>query len=129
MAQKVYKGTEKKFAVNLTCPGFDQDTDDFEITVKSGSTGVTFYSNPEKPGNHLFKETVEVPDDSSDSSSDSSDSGEPTTITAWYAIIDTNDLPIGKVKCVAIAHVPDANADGGIRDEIDVQNLFELVEP
>lgn len=120
MAQKVYKGTKKKFAVHLTCPGFDQDTDDFEVEVKSGGTSVQFFSNPTIQGNHLFKETVEVPSEGSD---------EPTNVTVWYAIVDTGTLAVGKVKCIATAHVPDANATGGIRDEIDVQNLFELVEP
>lgn len=126
---KVIKGTEKTFAVNLECPGFDQFTDDFEIAVISGKTELKFYSNPEIPGDHLFLEDVVIPDDSSDSSSDSdsSDSGE-TTIQQWFCIVDTTNLPLGKVMVKATAHVPDANADGGIRDEITVEKLFDLVD-
>jgi len=130
MAQKVFKGTEKKFAIDLTCPGFDQDIDDFEIEVKCGNVSIKYYSNPEHPGNHLFKETTVVPDDSSDfDSSDSDSSSSGTTIETWYCIVDTAELPVGKAKVIATAHVPDANAQGGIRDEIDVQNLFDVIEP
>lgn len=120
---KVFKGSEKKFAVELTCPGFDQNTNDFEVIMKSGNTEVHFYSNPNQGSPNLFTEEVEVPAEE--------EGGEPTNVTTWYGIVDTTLLAVGKVRAIGIAHVPDTEADvDAIRNEIDVQqNVFEIVEP
>lgn len=59
-----YKGDEIKFAVKLEASGFDMDTDDFDIEVKSSNTSVKGYKNPPAgtttPSLVIFKETRKV---------------------------------------------------------------------
>ena len=108
-----YKGDEIKFAINLEAPGFDMDTDDFEIEVKSGNTSVKGYKTPPAgtttPALVIFKETQE---------------GEATS--QWYAIADTATLATGTMRVIATAYIVDANANDGIRKNIAVQPLGQL---
>ena len=43
-----YKGEEIKFAINIDAPGFDMDTDDFEIEVASPRNSVKGYKDASK---------------------------------------------------------------------------------
>lgn len=128
MAQ-IIKGTEKKFSIELTAPGFSMDDDDFEIEVKTPSESLKGYKNPPAgaPTDVLvFKETAEVAGEGSDSSSSSSG----TETGTWYAIVNTGAFTkTGEMTVVATAHIPDANANDGIRDEIVKAPLGTLVNP
>lgn len=95
-----YRGTELKFKVELTAAGFSMASDDFEIEVKSGRSTISMAK----------EDLIEK-------------SGE------YYAVIDTSDLPAGTLKLVATAHVPDTDADDGVRNEVAVANLCKIVNP
>lgn len=95
-----YRGTELKFKVTVTATGFSMANDDFKVEVKSGRSSIT-----------LEKEDL------------IEKSGE------YYAVIDTNELPAGTLKLVATAYVPDSDADDGIRNEVAVTNLCQIVNP
>lgn len=119
--ENYYVGSEIKFAINLTQAGFDMDNDDFDIEVRH-ATGSVKASKGETQGPLvIFKET----DGSSSDSSDSSDSSSVDEGT-WFAIVDTTGFTAGNIKVVATAYVVDANAPGGVRTEIDVQQLCTL---
>lgn len=111
-----YKGDEIKFAINLEAPGFDMNTDDFDIEVKSGNTSVKGYKTPPAgtttPALVIFKETQE------------GEGGEATS--QWYAIADTATLATGTMRVIATAYIVDANANDGIRKNIAVQSLGQL---
>jgi hypothetical protein len=96
----IYKGTELKFKVELTANGFSMAENDFEVEVKSGKTSVT-----------LAKEDLIV------------NSGD------YYGIVPTDTLAPGEVKLVATAHIPDSDADDGVRNEVAVTSLCTLVKP
>lgn len=115
--QPFYKGDEIKFAISLEAPGFSMDDDDFDIEVKSGSTSVKGYKGETSQDLVIFKET--------DSSSSSSEEESGT----WYAIVDTKNLAVGKMRVIATAHIQDANANDGVRDSIAVSSLGQLMEP
>lgn len=101
-----FKGDEIKFAITLEAEGFSMDTDDFDIEVKSGNTSIKGYQGVQKEessGIVIFKEG-----------------------DAWYAIADTAGLATGTMRVIATAHIPDANANDGIRKNIAVQPLGQL---
>ncbi|MBO4499204.1 MAG: hypothetical protein J5732_02995 [Bacteroidaceae bacterium] len=114
----IYKGTEVKFGIDLTAPGFNMDTDDFEISIVSGHTTIKgIKGNPDAASKiRIFSE-----------SSDSSSSGESGT--NWYAIAETDTLDTGHLKVIAKAHIPDANAADGVRTEVAVAELGILSNP
>ena len=119
----IYKGTEVKFGINLAAPGFDMDTDDFEISIVSAATSISgAKGNPDSSSKiRIFSE----PSDSSGESSDSSgESG-----SNWYAIAETDTLKTGVLKVIAKAYIPDANAADGIRTEVAVAELGILANP
>ncbi len=95
----IYKGTELKFKVELTATGFSMADNNFEIEVKSGKTSVV-----------LAKEDLVV------------NQGE------YFGIVDTSELAPGEVKLIATAHIPDSDADDGMRNEVAVVNLCTLAK-
>lgn len=121
MAQ-IFKGTELKFAINLTAPGFSMDTMDFEIEVASPFESVKGYKNRSQGAETdvvIFKEENSV--------SDSSSSGETGT---WYAIVNTGAFTkTGDLRVIATAYIVDPNADGGIRTDIAKAALGTLANP
>lgn len=124
-----YKGDEIKFAINIEAPGFDMETDDFDIEVKSGNKSVKGYKDATKTEDTavvIFKETTTVQPDTEDSNDDSQ---EPVTVNTWYAIVNTAELPVGQMRVIATAYIVDANADDGVRKSIAVAQLDRLVEP
>ena len=117
-----YKGDEIKFAITLEAPGFDMDTDDFDLEVKTGSTSVKGYKNEQggtsSPRLLIFKETPEPVE------------GEEAPAGQWYAIVDTATLTAGtNMKVIATAHIVDVNANDGVRNNIAVRTLGKLIEP
>lgn len=108
----IYQGDEKKFAIELTAPGFDIDTDDFDIEVKSPKSSVKASKGASTEALVIFYETV-TPQE-----------GDP--YKQWFAIVDTTSLSTGELRVVATAHIPDTNANDGIRRESDVQVLGTL---
>ena len=105
----MYQGDEKKFSIELTAPGFDIDTDDFDIDVKSPK--VTLHASKGASTEQLvifFEED------------------ETTHEKTWYAIVDTTTLSAGEISVIATAHVPDTNANDGIRRESAIATLGTL---
>ena len=108
----MYQGDEKKFAIELTAPGFDIDTDDFDIEVKSPKSSVKASKGASTDALRIFYETVTPAE------------GDPYKV--WFGIVDTTTLSTGELTVVATAHIPDANANDGIRRESDVKTLGTL---
>lgn len=131
MAQ-ILRGTEKKFAINLAAPGFSMDDNDFEIEVVVGGESIKGYKTPEEgaPTDVLiFKETTTVTVEGSESS-DSSSSASETEVSTWYMIVNTAAFTkSGDMKAVATAHIPDVNANDGIRNEVTKTALGTLANP
>lgn len=122
-----YKGEEIKFAINLEAQGFDMNTDDFDIEVKSGNTSVKGYKDAEtetSTGVRIFKETESVQPETPEGD----EPQEPITVTTWYAIVDTSTLALADMRVIATAYIVDSNAEDGVRKNIAVQKLGKLVE-
>lgn len=113
MAQ-IIRGTEKKFAIELTAPGFSMDDNDFEIEVSVSTESIKGYKTPPQGAATdvlIFKETA----------------GGTST---WYMIVNTAAFTkLGDMKAVATAHIPDANANDGIRNEVVKTILGTLANP
>ena len=103
----MYQGDEKKFAIELTAPGFNIDNDDFDIEVKSPKVSLKASKGASTEQLVIFSET----------------SGSKKV---WYAIVDTTTLSTGDINVIATAHIPDANANDGIRRESAVAVLGTL---
>lgn len=99
----MYCGDEKKFAIELTAPGFNIDTDDFDLEVSSPKAKVQASKGASTDDLLIFSETVTPAE------------GDPYKV--WYAIVDTTKLIKGQLVVTATAHIPDANASGGVRNE------------
>lgn len=108
----IYQGDEKKFAIELTAPGFNIDTDDFDIEVKSPKVSIKASKGASTEQLIIFYETVTPAE------------GDPYKV--WYGIVDTTTLSAGEISVIATAHVPDANANDGIRRESAVAVLGNL---
>lgn len=122
-----YKNDEIKFAIKLEAPGFAMDTDDFDIEVKSGNTSVKGYKDASKSQDTdvvIFKETETVQPETPEGE----EPADPVTVNTWYAIVDTSKLAFGKMRVIATAYIVDANANDGVRKNIAVQTLGNLVE-
>lgn len=124
--EKIYKGEEKKFAINLTAQGFSMDEDDFEIEVATPKGSVKASKSAPTNDLRIFRDP-ELTDGSSPDSSGGSTEEETGT---WYGIIDTSKLPgTGEIKVIGTAFITDANANDGVRKEIAVTTLGTLANP
>jgi len=126
-----YVGDEIKFALNIEAEGFSMDDDDFDVEVLSSSHGSASASKGDVPNSEsrliIFKESNGTSSDSDSSDSDSSDSSSSENQPGqWFAIVDTTDFQPGRLRVVATAYVPDANANDGVRRMSSVQNLVQL---
>lgn len=122
------KGTKVKFAINIEAQGFSMDTDDFDIEVISTRESVKGYKNPERGASTdlvIYNDITTASSTGEDSASSEAD-GEDI-VSKWYAILDTSKLSVGQLRVVAAAHIPDINADGGIRTELATARLGKLV--
>lgn len=114
MAANVFiKGTEIKFSIDLTAKGFSMDDDDFDVEVLSTRGSVSGSKGGTSTDLTIFHEN-------SDSSDSSGDEG------AWYVLVKTDSLGIGELKVKATAHIPDASAFDGVRNEIASASLGTL---
>lgn len=96
--ESVFLGTEIKFAVNVTCEGFDMGTDDFTVMIMRGHNVVK----------ELAKEDLVV-------------SGE-----AYLLCIDTNEIGAGAFDVAVNAQVPDQHFADGFRTEIEKVSLMTV---
>ncbi len=109
--EAVCRGTEIKFKVDMRSNGFDMDMDDWDVTVTCGRESVKV----EKRG--IWSESYEFPD------------GLSREDDAWYVYVETDGMKPGVVKVTAVAYVGDPHAHGGIRQEVAVTDLCNLVNP
>lgn len=120
----IYKGRELKFSIELTAEGFSMDTMDFDIEVASPRNSVIGYKTSRSSSSDEPNPDLIIFKDSDSSSSDSS--GDDGT---WFCIVDTAKLSLGSLRVIATAHIQDANANDGIRNEIAVAPLGTLIDP
>lgn len=90
-------GSGLKWAVTMTCEGFDMDTDPWTITVTRGSKSVVF--TPENSIN---------------------DGGQ------WYICLDSSEIGPGEAYITFDAFVPDDDFETGVRHEIQRYKLVNL---
>jgi hypothetical protein len=110
----MYCGDEKKFAIELTAPGFNIDDDNFDLEVRSRKASVQASKGASTEDLLIFYETV-TPQE-----------GEP--YKQWYGIVDTTKLIKGQLVVIATAYITDANASGGVRKETAKYVLGTLEE-
>lgn len=96
--EAVFLGTEIKFAVELTCDGFDMETDDFTCSIMKGHNVVKEYDKSElvvEEGTYLL-------------------------------CIDTTDLGTGNFDLAVNAQVPDGHFPDVYRTEIEKVPLMTI---
>ena len=104
MAQdKEFYGTECKYLVEIVSPGFDMESDEFEVALTKGSIQRVFHKN-EMIEEVVVEEGVEKKN--------------------YYLCFDTREFGNGIITATIVAHVPDSDFDDGIRDEVEE---FELM--
>ena len=86
----VYVGTDLKFAISISSPGFDITEDDFTVDIRRGPKQI-----------HFEKEEL-IEDESGQ----------------YYVCFDTTELGSGLIEAIITAHVPDDDFDDGIRTEV-----------
>ena len=91
-----WNGTGLKYAITMTCEGFDMNEDDWTVTVTRGSKKMVF--------------------DKSNSVHDAEDQ--------WYICIPSEDLGPGLIQIIYEALVPDSDFPNGIRPEIQKFDLI-----
>lgn len=104
-----FYGTEAKFLLEITSPGFDMDRDEFEVELKRGSVTKTFAKSD------LVVETY----------TDTVD-GNPVEKNNYYVCFDTREFGKGIMTAIVTAHVPDNDFPDGIRDEVDKFDFFNV---
>ncbi len=107
---KAFYGTERKYIVEIVSPGFDMVRDDFEIELKRGNISKVFH----KEDLVVETETATV-------------NNEEVETTNYYLCFDTKDFGKGVITAIITAHVPDADFDDGIRDEVDKFDLLNVM--
>ncbi len=100
-----WDGTGLKYAVSMTCEGFDMDEDDWKITVSRGSRKVEF-----TPENAIHEVTTV----------------QGQEVSTWYICIDTSLLGPGELHIIFDAKVPDDDFDEGFRHEIQKYKLINV---
>lgn len=95
----IYVGTELKFAVTVTSPGFSQNDDDWTVTIMRGPKEIVF-----------TKEDLVY-----DSTEDQ-----------WYVCFDSAFFGSGDVYAVVTAYVPDGDFEDGLRTEVTKVLLLKV---
>ena len=101
----VWGGTGLKFAVSMTCEGFNMDEDDWTITVVRGNKSIEF--NP----SNAVHETVPTPEGD---------------VSQWYICVETSELGPGEMSIIFDASVPDDDFESGVRHEIQKYKLVNI---
>lgn len=97
-----FVGTEVKYLVNIESCGFDMVADDFEITIKRGTTSRTFHKND------LIEEVITIPEE----------------VHNFYLCFDTSYFGPGVLTAIVKAYVPDNDFPDGYRTEIEKFDLM-----
>ena len=98
-----WNGTGLKYAITMTCDGFDMNEDDWTVTVTRGSKKMVF----DKENSIHHTETVGNEE-----------------VDQWYICIPSEDLGPGLLQIIYDALVPDQDFVDGIRHEIQ---KFDLI--
>jgi len=94
-----YVGSGLKWAVNMTCDGFDINQDEWKIIVTRGTNIIEF-----TPENATYDE-----DDDQ-----------------WYICLDSTELGPGNAIITFVAYVPDEDFPNGIRTEVAEYDLINI---
>lgn len=105
MNSNVFVGTEVKYKIEITSPGFNMYTDDFNIVLKRGSVQKRYEKSD------LIHEVV---------------SEDGTDKHNYYLCFDTSEFGAGNIVAIVTAYVPDTDFPDGLRTEID---KFDLLTP
>lgn len=97
-----FVGTEVKYLVKIESCGFDMVADDFEITIKRGTTSRTFHKND------LIEEVITIPEE----------------VHNFYLCFDTSYFGPGVLTAIVKAYVPDNDFPDGYRTEIEKFDLM-----
>lgn len=92
-----YIGSDLKFRVNISAPGFDQSRDEYYIDVYCGEKHKRYSNSDVKEGTD-----------------------------GYYLPIETEGLDPGQLKFVITAFVPDEDFNDGTRRQIAVRKLKYL---
>ena len=106
--EHIISGNGLKYALNMTCEGFDINEDDWTVTLTRGNWSKEF-----TPSNSIQKIENE---------------GTENETTQWYICFDTAEMPEGDVYITYDAYVPDDDFEGGIRHEIQEDFLCKNVK-
>lgn len=96
--ERAWVGTGLKFAITITAEGFDQAEDDWKVVFQCGRKSL-----------ELTKADMSI--------------GEDET---FIANVDTSLLGAGTVSVITYAYVPDEDWEGGIRTEVDKQDILYI---
>ena len=100
-------GTEVKFLVEITSPGFDMERDEFEVALTRGSTQRVFHKSD------MIEETYTVTEDNVEVEKKN-----------YYLCFDSSSFGNGIITATIVAHVPDSDFADGIRDEVEEIELM-----
>ena len=101
--ERAWVGTGLKFAITITAEGFDQENDDWKVVFQCGRKTL-----------EMTKADMAISDD-----------GENLT---FIANIDTSLLGAGTLSVITYAYVPDEDWEGGVRTEVDKQDILYIKE-
>ena len=102
-----FKGSERKFMLEIDAPGFSMHDDDFTVTLKQNTTEKEFAKSD------IIEESY-------------TDQG--VERYRYYLCFDTSIFDRGPVDCIVRAYVPDTDFPDGLRTEID-KFAITIVEP
>lgn len=94
-----FHGGDYKYAVSMSAEGFDMNTDDWKIIVRTRMKSVTF--TPENSIHNLEEDQ-------------------------WYICLDTDMIETGQATITFEAHVPDTDFPKGYRREKETYRLIFL---
>ena len=86
---ETWVGADLKFRVTIASPGFDQDTDDWSVTIVNGTVTRTF---AKADCTH--------------------------NLGGWYLCFSTSTFGPGQYTATITAHVPDTDFPDGTREEV-----------
>lgn len=107
-----FKGTEIKFAIELTAEGFSMDDNNFDIQVATAGSSISGSKTGTATTGQGSQEVSIFKDGDT-----------------WYAVADTSSLKKGDLRVIATAHIPDNSVNDNMRNEIAVATLGNLQNP
>lgn len=97
--EQYYVGTDLKFKIELTAEGFNQGTDKYYVDVYC-----------EGAWQHIENTDIVAGAD------------------GYYMTVNTEGFMPGTVSMVVTAFVPDEDCPGGVRKEVGVQTLCQIIK-